>query len=65
MKYAWKWGIAYREKTYLEVYGKKKAHDLHYMLSQSLLGLTVVPISTAGERTGERRKRTLARATRF
>ncbi|TDG00327.1 hypothetical protein [Paenibacillus piri] len=39
-----KWGIHYNGKIYVEVYGKKKAHDLLYQLSMCLEGLRVAGI---------------------
>jgi hypothetical protein len=44
MKYALKWGISYRGKTYITVYGKKKAHELLYILSMNVTGLSVVAV---------------------
>ncbi|MDQ1910387.1 hypothetical protein RAC89_07740 [Paenibacillus sp. GD4] len=44
MKYPIKWGIRYGDRTYLEVYGKKRAYDLLYSLSSCVNGLTVVPL---------------------
>lgn len=50
MKYPIQWGISYKNKTYLKVYGKKKAHDLCLHLSGCLQNLTVVPILPAQDR---------------
>jgi|GEM_PF-4929996 len=44
MKYALKWGISYRGKTYITVYGKRKAHELLYILSMNVTGLSVVAV---------------------
>lgn len=43
-KYPLKWGIYYHGKLYMQVYGKKKAHDMLYRLSMSIHGLTIQPI---------------------
>jgi hypothetical protein len=45
-KYPMKWGIHYRNRTYIQVYGKKRAHDLLYQLSSCVQGLSVVPVMT-------------------
>lgn len=44
MKYPLKWGIRYGDRTYIEVYGKKRAYDLLYNLSNCVNGLSVVPL---------------------
>jgi hypothetical protein len=43
-KYPLKWGIRYRNRVYMEVYGKKKAHDLLFVLGLCVQGLSVVPV---------------------
>jgi hypothetical protein len=53
MKYPIQWGICYGDKTYMKVYGKKKAHDLCISLSGCLLHLTVVPIIPIAKRKAE------------
>lgn len=40
-QYIGKWIISYKGKSYVEIYGKKKAYDLFVNLSQCLLGLEV------------------------
>jgi len=50
-KYPIKWAICYKDKPYIEVYGKKKAHDLLYRLSQSCEGLSVQPVMTPSKKT--------------
>lgn len=50
MKYPIQWGISYNDKTYMRVYGKKKAHDLCQLLSGSLQNLSVVPLRQASAR---------------
>ncbi len=40
-KYSQKWAITYKDKSYIYVYGKKKAYELLYRLSQHVIGLRV------------------------
>lgn len=46
MKYPVKWGIYYGNKSYMIFYGKKKAYDMLYKLSNCLQGLAVKPVLT-------------------
>ena len=41
-----KWGIKYKRKVYFQIYGKRRAHELHYRLSRCVNGLTVIPLVT-------------------
>jgi len=41
-----KWGIKYKRKIYFQIYGKRRAHEMHYRLSRCVNGLTVIPLIT-------------------
>jgi len=45
MKYPLKWGICYKRRPYIELYGKKRAYDLLYHLSMCVDGLMVAPVN--------------------
>lgn len=55
--YTLKWAIAYKNKAYVEVYGKKKAHDLMYNLSFCVLGLSVEPVEPVKKEPNEKRQK--------
>jgi hypothetical protein len=44
MEYPLKWGIFYKKRPYIELYGKKRAYDLLYQLSMCVDGLMVLPV---------------------
>ncbi|WP_233532113.1 hypothetical protein [Paenibacillus alkalitolerans] len=41
-KYNTKWAITYKGKSYITIYGKKKAYDMYVKLSASVDGLEIV-----------------------